>query len=247
MQISALETYIDDIANTDTSAYSSAKKKTALSRWGHIILEEVIDAQDDWDFQGEIATASLVANQREYVFPSDILKIKKIELKLDGTNWKTAEFTDESQITCPYNETDIIANFTNDTPFVTFYDNSFFIWSGTITAVTGGIRIWYSEEVIGTDSSGDDVSAFSADTDSPNLPIFAQMALVYGAISDWAETRDPVLAGRMNIRLYGHNSGRPADSASVGGLIGRIRDFFSRRIQDKKVIITSSSRMENYE
>ena len=246
-QISTLDDYIDDIAGTDSTSFSDADKHAAQTRWAHILTEEVIDAQGDWDFQGEIATANLVANQREYVFPTDILKIKRIDLKLDGTNWTTVHWLDESEIpNSAAHESDITENFSNSDPYATLYDKSFFIWSGTIAAVTGGIKIWYSEEIVGVDTNGDDISSFSADTDKPNLAEFAQMGLVYGPILDLCENRNPSLANRMNIRLYGHSAGRPATN-EVGGLIGRIRAFYSQRVPDKKVTITPASKLEDYE
>lgn len=246
--ISTLDNYIDDFAGTDTTSFSDADKHAAQTRWAHTITEEVIDAQGDWDFQGETATANLVANQREYAFPTDILKIKRIDLKLDGTNWTPVHWLDESEIpNSAASESDITENFNNSNPYITLYDKSFFVWSGTITSVTGGIKIWYSEEIVGVDDSGDDISSFTADTDSSNLAEFAQMGLVFGPILDWCENRNPGLANRMNIRLYGHSAGRPANNDEVGGLIGRIRTFYSQRVPDKKVAITSSSKLEDYE
>jgi len=248
MTITTLQDYIDDIANTDSDSYSATNKKAALTRWAHILTEEVIDAQDDWDFQGEIATADLAANQREYSFPSDILKIKRIDLMLDGSNWTRTYWIDESEIQSSIaSESDIAENFDNSEPYIALMDDSFFIFSGTITAVTAGIKIWYSEEIVGKDTTGADVTSFTADTDTPNIRAFAQMGLVYGSVLDWAETRDPALANRMNIRLFGYSGGRPADSASTGGIMGRVRNFYSRRIADKKILISSLSSIENYE
>lgn len=247
--LSTLDDYIDDIAGTDSVSFVDAKKHASMTRWAHILTEEVIDAQNDWDFQGEISTANLTANQREYPFPTDILKIKRIDLKLDGINWTPTHWLDESEIPNSIaNETDITENFSNSDPYITLYDKSLFIWSGTITSVTSGIKIWYSEEVIGIDADDDDVVSFSADTDKPNLVEFAQTGLVYGATLDFSDKHgDTDLAARMNLRLYGNSGGRPADSASVGGLVGRIRSFYSHRIPDKKIIITPSSSLEDYE
>ena len=122
------------------------------------------------------------------------------------------------------------------------------MWSGTIVNVTGGIKIWYSEEIVGKDAAGDDLTSFATDTDKPNLAAFAQMGLVYGAILDYADKFGiESLVTRMNMRLYGNTIGRNADSASVGGIVGRLRNFYSSRIPDKKITITTSSSLENYE
>ena len=247
--IATLDDYIDDIANTDTTSYTDADKHAAMTRWTHILTEEVIDAQDDWDFQGEIATANLVANQREYSFPIDIFKIKRIDLMLDSSNWYRAAWVDESEIFHSIaSESDITENFNNTEPYVSLYDKSFFIYSGTIINVTGGIKIWYLEEIVGEDNTGADITSFSADTDKPKLAEFAQMALVCGAILDYADKYENInLAVRMNQRLYGNPVGRPADSASVGGLIGRIRNFYSRRASDRELIMKTASDLTHYE
>ena len=113
-------------------------KHTAMTRWAHLITEEIQDAQDDWDFQGETATANLVANQREYSFPTDILKIKRIDLKIDGSNWTPVVWLDESEVvTSIASETDITEKFNNTEPAISLFDKSFFVFSGTIAAVTG--------------------------------------------------------------------------------------------------------------
>lgn len=240
--IATLDDYIDDIAGTNTSSYTDAKKHRAMTRWAHIITEEVLDARKDWDYQGEIITHNLVANQREYPFPTDLLKIKRVDLKLDGTNWKPTTWVDESEISGSIaSESDVTEKFNNSNPSVSILENSIFIWSGTITAVTAGFKLWYNKEIVGEG----DITAFTDGTHVPTLKEFAQMALVYGAILDFAEGYEVTeLATRMNMKLYGNPNGRPI--VSVGGLIGRIRNFYSTRAPDKKMIIKTSSGLEKY-
>ena len=126
------------------------------------IYAALIGMNEDW--YAEIAIFNLVADQREYTLPADsastpwgggAIKVLRLEVKMDGTNWTVAnhmKFTDDDT---PYNETNIIAKFTNSNPFFTILDNSLFIFSGTITAVTTGARLIYikrnSELTTGTD------------------------------------------------------------------------------------------------
>ena len=122
------------------------------------------------DFYTEIATFDLVANQREYTLPADssstpwgggAIKVLRVEAKLDGTNWTLVQPIKFTQQTSPYNETDIIAQFSNSIPYYAVFDNSLFIFSGTITAVTTGARIIYVKR-------NAELTASSATPDLPN-------------------------------------------------------------------------------
>jgi len=93
------------------------------------------------------ATYDLVANQREYPLPSDILsRIKKVELKFSSSDdYVTAYSRDMLDMDFPISsETLITAQFTNEQGHV-YYDlmrKSLWIYSGTIAAVTDGIKLW---------------------------------------------------------------------------------------------------------
>ena len=234
MQLSDLQTQVRFLSNTDSTSYTNDQINANLTRWAHLLTTEILDSQDEWDFQGEISTANLVANQREYVFPTDILKIKKVELKLDGTNWYQANVVNKSDISTPYNETDIIQNFTNDKPYVTFYNGSMFIWSGTISNVTDGIRIFYSEEVVGKDTDGADITSFSTATDKPNIAEAYQRGMILGATKDFAQKYQ-----QWNLYRSAGNE--------LTELIERMKKFYGDRIQDRRIILQTSSDSENYE
>lgn len=105
----------------------------------------------------------LVANQREYDQPSDVLAtLKAVFLKLNGTDFIRATWIDLNdrnfvasagadplnmvslvQQGLVFQEDWITARFTNDNPYVFTYRQSIFVLSGTITAVTDGVQLWY--------------------------------------------------------------------------------------------------------
>ena len=91
-------------------------------------------------------TTSLVADQRDYPFPTTILsRIKRVEAKLDGTNFIKLEELDITQLKVPIaTETDITNNFTNleGGAFFDLLRKSIYIYSGSITAVTDGLKLW---------------------------------------------------------------------------------------------------------
>lgn len=94
-------------------------------------------------------TVDLVASSitaREYPLPTDILsRIKRVEAKLDGTNWIKLIELDITKIKTPITtEADITYAFSN-TYGEAFYDilrKSIYIYSGTITAGTNTLKTW---------------------------------------------------------------------------------------------------------
>ncbi len=125
---------------------------------GNVVKDElapfVIEADEDLFIVP--ATRNLVASGadftlREYSLPDDQLGIKRVEAKLDGTNWiKLTEF-DLTQYKYPTTEAETISRFNNsavlpENPNGARYDiirKSLWIYSGTISAVTGGLKLWY--------------------------------------------------------------------------------------------------------
>lgn len=89
---------------------------------------------------------TLVANQREYPEPSDMLsRIKRVEAKLDGTNWIKLNEMDITQHDYPITlEADITKYFTNNEgeAYFDIMRKAITIYSGTITDVTNGLRMW---------------------------------------------------------------------------------------------------------
>lgn len=247
--ISTLDDYIDDLAGSNSGSYTDAKKHRSMTRWMHNLTAEVMEAMSDSDFQGEISTHDLVVNRREYLFPTDLLKIKRIDLKLDGSNWYKASRLDESQIGDNYaSEADIVERFTNTDPFVSYFDNSYFIYSGTIIDVTDGIKITYDKAIVGETSAGVDITSFTADDDVTNLPEFAQMFLVYGACKDhFLDKTDDKQLQKFNLLMYGNGAGRPAETRQIGGLLRQIINYYTNRSPDEQMSFSTTYSEEDFE
>lgn len=215
------------LTNTNTTNYPATDVTRNINRYYHLIVSEILASMDDWDFGGEYATTDLVANQREYPFPSDCLKIKRVEVKLrnNGDEWVTAAFFDINEVSDPMStEADIISVFDNDTPYVELMDNSMFIYSGTIPAVAGGVKIWYDKES----------SELSADTDEPSFAEPFHRLLVYGAAKDFFsryEMKDKV--SEMD--------------AEFEKLMGRLKLFYGTKDVDRLYILKTPTSTEDYE
>jgi len=235
MLLSAMHDQINFLTNTTTTEYSDTDMSANLTRWAHLFTTEIKDSMDSWDFQYEYATADLAANQREYIFPSTLLTIKKIQLKLDGTNWVDASFFDPTQTGASIaSETDIVAQFNNDEPYVDIGDRSFFIYSGTITNVTAGAKIWYTEEIVGQDTDKNDITSFSTDTDTPNIAEAFQRGLIYGACLDYYNKYE---IDTQSDRMQG----------KLEGIISRMKKFYGQRVQGQKYILGTALDMSDYE
>jgi hypothetical protein len=233
MQLSVLQSQTRFITNTDTTSYSNDDLNANLTRWAHLFTTEIIDSQDCWDFQGEISTADLVADQREYLFPTDILKIKRIEIYL-GDDWRVANFIDENEVsTIIGDEAKITEKFSNEEPYVSLFDKSLFIFSGTIAEKTAGIKIWYTEEIVGVDAAGDDITSFTTATDTPNIIEAFQRGLVHGASKDW-------------FQKYQIKDRAQEQDAELEKIIARMRQFYGKR-SERGVVLKGASSLENYE
>lgn len=108
------------------------------------LAKDIIDTDEDILLIPQYT--DLVANQREYPLPQDMLSsIKRIEAKLDGTNYiKLTELDINAIKGTVLSETLITQNFSNE-EYGAFYDlsrKSIYIYSGSITSVTSGLRVW---------------------------------------------------------------------------------------------------------
>jgi len=169
---------------------------------------------DGWDFEGETATASLVASQQEYVFPSDILKIKRIEITYDGTNWYKVKFFDVNDIDSATDTTTISSNFQTTAPYADIHDSSVFLYPIPTANSTNGLKIWYENEV----------TELSADTDEPTIPEAYQKGLCYGAATDYFDKE-------MDTRKSSYMEKKMEKD------LFRMKDFVNRRNQDREYTI----------
>lgn len=142
---------------------------------------------------------NLVADQREYPLHSDLLsRIKRVEAKLDGTNFiKLYEF-DLPQHTYPIStEADIVAHFGN-TEGDAYFDimrGSIWIYSGTITAVTSGLKIWLNTIVADITSmvSTTDMSV-DPTTTTHGIPRALHKPLADGIVIEWKQSKEKPIA-----------------------------------------------------
>jgi len=157
----------------------------------------------------------LVEDQREYPFPSDILsRIKRVEAKLDETNWIPLTEIDITEINNPIaTETNITSVFNNDqvsedNPEGARFDikrKAIFIYSGSITEVTDGLKVWvntYPTAIDDLDEADDDMSVDPTDT-THGIPRVMHEIWARGVIIDYKESREkpiPLTEKELNYK-----------------------------------------------
>lgn len=107
-------------------------------------IAEMLSKEVGEDIFGLRLTRDLVANQREYDLPADVMaRIKYIEAKLDGTNWVTMHETDLHEYGKTTDESTIIEAYQGKDAQFDLWDHSFFILSAdAIISVTDGLKLW---------------------------------------------------------------------------------------------------------
>jgi hypothetical protein len=214
-----LRNYARFLTNTNTTTFSDADLNAAINFYYHDIVNEILASMDGWDFQGETATADIVSGQAEYILPTDILKIKKIDVTYDGTNWASAKFFDVSEKKFPLDGTTVARAFSQNAPEVDLYDSSIFLYPTPSANVIAGIKIYYEKEV----------SELSADTDEPVFAEAYHKVLVYGAAKDYLE---------KYAEVDGNTNKRNLQQQNFNRLMDEMRLYYNTRNQDRDYNIT---------
>lgn len=99
-----------------------------------------------------ISTVGLVSGDNgfngEYAFPTDLLKPVRFEVSYDGVNWKKAKIYDNTlNEESEYNDTQLVATFSEESPCVDFTRNSYKVRppKSTTGDITNGIYIEYEQ------------------------------------------------------------------------------------------------------
>jgi hypothetical protein len=203
------------LTRTDSTTYSDSDLDASLNAWNNVFTTEILAAMDDWDFKAETATSDLVANQQEYVMPTDLLKIKRIEVSYDGTNWKYVNWFDINE---RGEQTHNLTDFTTDEPYADMMDGSVMLYPIPTTSITGGIKIWYSKL--------DDMLTNA--TDQPKLAEPFQIGLCYGAAKDYYERN----AEKPNFTDRAVMMGK-----NINDIIEKMKEFYNTHNQERDYVL----------
>lgn len=209
MKALELATYIRFKTRTTTTTFTDAEMLPLVKFRQDEIARRLMDAlSGEEDIFLTPETADLVAStsHRDYSFPQDTLsRIKRVEAALDGSNWIKLYPIDIEDYKATHLEADIINHFNNSqyssrgNPSGARYDvrrKSIFIYSGSITALVGGLKLWcfnypalLQDLTDNTDDLEDDPT-----TTTHGFPREFHELLARGVIIDYKESREKPIA-----------------------------------------------------
>lgn len=185
------------LAGKDSTTLEDADLLRIANKYYLPLVRELVDLNED--LYAEISTANLVANQREYVLPTDnttstygggLIKLQRVEINYtgDSTDWKVMDPISLQEIaTATKLDADINSTFDESDPKYWFKDRSVWVAPVPDAAVTTGLYIYWIKRP----------NEMTADTAIPELPkdflnILAEGMLidVYRKYGRTAESKD---------------------------------------------------------
>lgn len=164
----------------------------ALNVWLNDAYTETIALIADTlpDYFTKEQTASTIADQQEYAFPSDMEKVVSVSITYDGTNWFRA---------LPLNnlgQSDIqqsaVQNFDVSQPYYYIYKNRIGFEPTPTVTLSNAIKVWYAYQP----------AELAEDGDEPDLPRRIQGILKFSAYANYLDQNDEhAAAERMRQRF----------------------------------------------
>ena len=173
------------LGDISSDNYSDTNLDRAINDYYHNAISIALKECGGWEVQGEVSTTNLVADQQEYVCPTDLLTLNRIEVNFnDDDNWKVMKIKDMTNMSGALSNNTTSA----DSSYVRLFDNSIFFENPSEESVTSGLKIYYSVEV----------TALSDASDTTNLPEHLNSYLIHGACLDYSIR----IADAKGVNLY---------------------------------------------
>lgn len=154
-----LQHVFDDVrfqVTKDSTTLSDSDLLRVANKYYFLLFREIVSLNED--LYAEIAYSDLVADQREYPLPTDdtsstygggAIKIQRVEITYDGTNWFVADPISWQQIpSATVTDADVNEQFDKTDPKYAFKDRSLFIApvpssSDDVSASNANLYIFY--------------------------------------------------------------------------------------------------------
>jgi len=206
--------------STAAAKYATADLDANLNEWYREVVSWVFAATGIWEFQGEMSTANLVQSQVEYVLPTDMVVLNRVEILYPNqTDYVVARRIDDKQVEHEAFANAELSAASEGYPVFRVFDNSIFIYPAPSAAVTSGLKI----EVM------NDITELSATTDYPNLNPLVHKILAVGAAYEYCSTNGHERkADRLMKRIMGRFEGDPS------GLKTQVENLASSRDRTTK-------------
>ena len=186
-------TYVRLKTRTNSSTFTDADILVLLNHIKNEVCDRALEVDEDIFLLPTYL--DLVADQREYPLYSALLsRIKRVEAKLDASDYIKLLPLDLTDINYAISsESQITANFTNsqDSAYYDIMRNALWLYSGTITAVSDGLRIWLNTRPSNVASMGltTDMS-IDPSTTTHGIPSALHRVVAKGVIIEYKEGKE---------------------------------------------------------
>jgi hypothetical protein len=215
--------YVRLKTRTNSSTFSNADIIAFMRQRQDDLAQELIKLDEDILLIPQ--TFNLVASttSREYSFPADILsRIKRVEAKLNGTDWVKLEEIDMSTISTPLSsETDITNQFSNEYGMAKFdiLRKAITIYSGTIVATTNGGKLWCDTWPTAITHLSSDVDmSVDPSTTTHGIPRSLHRIWATGVIIDYKESREKPIPLNETELAYDRDLNKALNTLKHGNL-----------------------------
>ncbi len=184
---------------TITSAeYPDAALNASINEWYRTILSWVMLQSGIWEFKGNSAVTDLIANQSEYVLPTDLIIFNRAELKYAGaSNFVKANRIDDKSVESAFANGTISEATTVSQPRYRMFDNSIFVYPAPSADSAGGLSIEFLE----------DITDLASGTDVPNLNPLIHKAISIGAAYDFCISQEMFTkANAIWVQMFGRTT-----------------------------------------
>jgi hypothetical protein len=190
-------THVRFMTRTNSTTFTDDEILALMKVRQDELAKDIIDADEDILLIPQYT--DLVADQREYPLPTDMVSsIKRVEAKLDGTNFiKLKELDIVSLEDTILDETTITSCFSNEEggAFFDLSRKSLYLYSGTITDVSEGLKVWINTWLTAITDLSEDTDDMSIDpsTTTHGIPRELHEIWARGVIIDYKSSREKVI------------------------------------------------------
>lgn len=243
MTLGDIATKARNLVHADTANWTDANLLIDLNIWYQKIVSMILESQDESDFDDArnsdypIMTTSMVASQRDYTIPvsEKVLKIKRVDVTYDGTNWYRATPIDDGAVQAGDGNAMVTdQNYYQSAPRYDIKYNSIFLYPQPTAAdvsAGGSIRIEWTRNVTPF-VAADYTSALTDSTVVPGYDDPFHPMLAWGAAYEFASTNQ--LPQLSNI------------TGNLQDWENRLRTHYSRKVQDRHLTFSTLSGNNDY-
>lgn len=195
---------IDFLCTTDSTSYPLKDKARNINRHYYVAISDILKASgrvqfDDPNNTGSpIYTATLVADQKNYALPTNLLKVEAVEVKNSNGDWIRLSEIDEADLTSS------ITDFQKTSGMPKYYDlkgGQVYLYpapSSTDTTLSSGLKLHLQREI--------DTFASTDTTQEPGIAEPFHRILSLGAAYDYLiinssqDKSDRIFAQYQNLR-----------------------------------------------